>query len=492
MRLLFLRPILTLLVACLALAPVARAQWLKGQAITYANFDYVHSVASSIDRVYFATTNGIIVYDKIRQQWEQPMTGADGLLGEDIIRVRVNRFGDQLIAATNMNPFEYNQLFDRWYPIDSIPVLDSDNRHLPPPGILTPNFDANYMGDGGFADLHGRSWYASDIVDDNSGTLWIGTWGFGPARADRSSYLMDLLPYGLLQNHVSTILRDDSVIWMGGPIHGDFRTGITAYNPDRNEFFQLESGLNQYFPAADVNCLATDERRIYVGTSIGIFLIDKGDWQASGPINLRRGLMDDSVLALARMGDSLLIGTASGLNVAVLSADSVYTIYPGIFSNQAIYDLAPVDSTVWIASSAGAYRYSPHGNTLQRFQDPDLVLFGAVYDIEHCGDDTWFVSDGGVVRLSRKTGQSTPFRERTSGDSRRALAVNESVAAVTSDNGLTLIFLNRKTPFSKEFTERDGLASGIVYSLLMDGSYVWVGTDHGLTCFLWDNPDRVD
>jgi ligand-binding sensor domain-containing protein len=481
-----------LFIACLTIAPAAHAQWLKDQAVTYANFDFVRSVACSMEEVYFATTNGIIVYDKIRQQWQQPLTGADGLDNQAIVRMRVDRFGRRLIAATDAGVFEYNELFGRWSPIDISPQLDNDERHVPPPEWLLPNFGGNYMGGGRFMDAYGRTWNTTDIVDDNAGTLWIGTWGFGPAMASPTSGLMDQLPYGLLQNHVTALLADDSMLWIGGPIVGDFRTGVSGYNRDKNAFFPLESGLSRAFPSADVSCLAADGQRMYIGTSMGVFPVDKNTWQFSRPIDKQRGLPDENIQALAKMGSSLLIGTASGLYASDLSTDSLYTIYAGTFANQAIYDLAPVDSTVWVASSVGAYRYSPQANTLQRYQDSTLVLFGAVYDIEHCGDNTWFVSDGGLVRLNRKTGQSTPFREPAAIASGRALAVNETIAAVTSDNGMTLIFLDRETPFSKEFTDRDGLASNTVYSLLLDGPYVWVGTDRGLTRFLWDNPNRVD
>ena len=198
------------------------------------------------------------------------------------------------------------------------------------------------------------------------------------------------------------------------------------------------------------------------------------------------------MLSLARMGDSLFIGTADGLNLLSLTNDSVFSIYAGTFTNTAVYDLAPLGRTIWIGSSAGAFRYNLDTRDLQKYQDPELVLFSRVFDIEHAGNDTWLISQSGLVRLDRTTGESEGFREAMDGNVYRALAVNEWVAAFTSTYGVTLLFLDRDKPYTKEFSERDGLASSTVYSLLLDGEWLWIGTDRGLTRFLWDNPRRVD
>ena len=42
------------------------------------------------------------------------------------------------------------------------------------------------------------------------------------------------------------------------------------------------------------------------------------------------------------------------------------------------------------------------------------------------------------------------------------------------------------------FTTQDGLPSNEIYELLLDGDYLWIGSDRGLTRFLWNDPDRID
>lgn len=468
------------------------AQRLKGQAVTYANFDYVYSVTSSFSHVYFATTEGITRYNKMEHRWEDPMTGADGALNETAKRIRVSRFDERLYITTDLGYYEYDILFDRWVSLNELPKIDNDNRHINPPDMLLPEFNANYMGEGEFIDYQGRSFLISDIVDDKTGNLWIGTWGKGAAKADKPSGLTQLLPYGLLQNRVNVIVPDDSVIWVSGAVFDDFRTGLTAFNPEENEFSYVESGVDFSFPSVDVNCLALDDEQLFVGTPLGVYFVDRYSWSTSGPIKRSRGLLDDNILSLCTLGSELYVGTAAGLDMIDLATDSIFHIQPKTFVNQIVYDVVPVDSTVWIAAEIGAFRYTPATGRLQEFQDRDLVLFGRVYEIERADTKLWFSSDNGVVSLDLNTGENRSYEDISRRSDSRAIAANNRIVAYASDRGMTVRFLDRNKPFKREFTTDDGLASSNVFALLMDGPYVWIGSDRGLTRFLWDNPARVD
>lgn len=480
------------LLLSIALASVGHAQRLRGQAVTWADFGFVHAVTSSISHTYFATTGGIIRFDKLQQRWEAPLTGADGLDDEIARRIWVDRFDERLYIQTDFGYYEYNKFFERWQPLSELPQIDNGDRHLRALDVLLPSFNANYLGDGRFVDIYGRSYATTDIVDDGNGNLWIGTWGFGPARAEPSSRLMDLLPYGLLQNRITVMQPDDTVIWLAGTVFNDYRTGLTAFNPETNNFFHVESGIGNSFPAVDVNCLEIYDEQIYIGTPLGIYEMQRDNYTVGNPINRRRGLPDENVLAMCARGDSLYVGTAGGMAMVDLKSDSVYQVRPETFFNHAIYDLEPVDNTIWIASALGAYRYSIEDDRLQKFQDPDLLLFNEVYEIKHFENSLWLAADAGVVRLDLESGKSESFLNPSQRTYSRALAVNDRIVALASDGGMTIFFFEGDRSHTREFTPEDGLASSTVYSLLLDGDYIWIGTDRGVTRFYWNNPERVD
>ena len=468
------------------------AQHAPGQVETYRNFDYVRTVTVSNSSAYFGTTGGVIRYDRLRQLWSQPLTGADGTPPEPIQHLWVDRFDQNLYLGTELGLYEYDSLLDNWTPVFELPPLDNDIKHVRAPDVLMPQFNALYQGRGEFIDFYSRHFATTDIVEDASGDLWIGTWGYGPAHANASSGLMDLLPYGLLQNQVDVILPDDSVLWLAGPIRNDFRTGITGYYPLANRFSYMESGLNGDFPATDITCLAADSARLFVGTPHGFYRINKSDLSTRGPFDANQGLPDDSVVSLAVTGKSLYVGTVAGLSLIKLGTDSLFSIRPETFHGQIIYDMDVVGNTVWIASSAGAFRYTPETDRLQQFQDSDLVLFSAVLNVKHLDSSVWLAADAGVVKLNLVTGKWESFREPSSARDRRPLAVNQQLIALAVDRGVELIIPGPKKNRTVTLTTDDGLASDDVRSLYLSGDYLWVGTDNGLTRFMWNDPRWID
>ena len=44
----------------------------------------------------------------------------------------------------------------------------------------------------------------------------------------------------------------------------------------------------------------------------------------------------------------------------------------------------------------------------------------------------------------------------------------------------------------RKYTTEDGLSINSVNTLYVEEEYIWIGTDYGLTRFLWNDPDRAD
>jgi len=483
--------ILTVLVLFIFVLSVS-SQILSGQAVTYASFNNIYDIGSSISHVYFVTSDGIIRYNKMEQRWEDPMTGQEGLNGETVQKIWVERFGQEIYIQTELSYYEYEEFFNRWSVIYELPDIDIYYSHVNAPSNLIPIFDANPIHDDEFIDNFGRSILAVEIINDNTGDLWIGTRGFGAVKAHAPSGETEMLPFGLLQNRVNAFCIDDTLIWLGGAVDNNFRTGITGFNPEQNSFSYIESGLKPAFPADDINCLAVDDKNLYAGTPSGLFILEKETSFIDGPINRSHGLIGDNILSLQQDSLGLYIGTNQGLDLLDIVLDSVYHIRPDIFAGKNIYDLEIIKSTLWIASSVGAFRYTSSTKRLQQYQDPELVLFSVVYDISVFDDYIWFSSDGGVVRLDLQSGESWVFRDYSARRDSRALAANDIVALVASNLGMTMIFHSDEKPFSRDFTTDDGLPSNSIYTLFLDGDYVWIGSDKGLTRFWWNNPNRVD
>lgn len=464
---------------------------LSEQAVTYADFEYVNWVTASQQYVFFATTQGLLQYDKIGQNWMPPIT-LDPAMDRNIRRVWTDQFGREIYVESGTEYYEYDMTLDIWYPIRELPQLMNDTEHLGVPQNFLPPFGFNVTSAGELVDKWGRSFPINDVISDQSGVLWLGTWGYGPAQANSSSRVIELLPFGLLQSRVNAVWEDGDWLWVSGAVFDQFRTGITGFNRSNLTFDYIESGVDRRFPNVDINCLTGNNRYLYAGTPYGLYIIDRSSHRVDRLIDRRHGLPDDNVVSVLQLGDSVFVGTTAGLTVIGANGDSLSRVENSRFSDLIIWDLLEYRGDLWIGTSQGAYKLDLGTGQLQKFKDPTSVLFTDVYAIERNGEDLWMASAEGVVRLNLRTADVTPYRESLVSRDARALAVNDSIVAVNSDNGMTIIYYNRDKDYYREFTTADGLPSTYVFSLLMDGDYIWVGSDDGLTRFLWNNPRRID
>jgi len=490
-----MKSLLIVSVLVLLLAADLMASTSEAKTVTYADFTRVNSITVSMTHVYFATTEGIVTYNQSEGRWEDPLTGAEGVDNRDVRRIWVDQFNEKLYIQTSAGPYEYDLLFQQWFPVTEIPRLNTNYMHVKAPPVMYAPPGFNYDPRGFLTDKHGRDFYINDLVDDRSGNLWIGTWGYGAAVASSASSFVEFLTYGLIQNRAEAIYYDDysdGVLWIGGSTLGSFRTGLSVFDVNTNRFWHIESGIGEGLPDIDINCIEGDDRYIYLGSDAGLFFVDREGRQVTRSINYRSGLPDDNVLALKAIGDSLFVGTTSGLALLTSNADSLSLIRPGQFLNNIIYDFETTDSSIWIASSNGAFQLHLRTGRLQKFQDPNAIVFNRAYRIERVNSDVWLASDDGIVNVNLASGRTTAYSSMSGAFGRRALAVSDQIAATATNRGLMVYFLDENEAYEREFTVDDGLPSNNILALLVDGDYLWIGSDRGLTRFLWNDPDRID
>ncbi len=463
-----------------------------GQTVFYSDFSFIRNIATSTNYVYFATSNGIIIYDKFTRLWKEPLTSKYGIDDRDIHNIWVDRFGDHFYAQTSTDLYEYDSIGGRWYGMGSLPPLETDDKKVDAPKVMFAPAGFNYLSDGRLVDDAGRYFSLAETIEDGSGNLWIGTWGRGAAKSSSRTGIIELLPYGLIQERVNAIFNDSGYLWVSGAVLNSLRTGISVFDSEENSFEYIESGLSRDFPAVDINAIFGNDSLIYVGTEAGLITIDRGTLRILNRYSRKEGLSNENILSIAASGDTIFVGTAHGLNMIIPLGDSTGVGGPVQLLDDVIYDLEVVDTTLWIASSSGAYRWYWTTDKLQQYQDPNLVIFSSCLAIERWKTFLWLASNDGAVKLNLRTGETTPFRSVTSNRGFRALAVNDSIAVMTSNRGMNMLFHAIDKPYEREFTTDDGLPSSNVFELELDGDYVWIGTDRGLTRFWWNNPSRVD
>lgn len=464
----------------------------SGEVVNYTGFNYVTSIATSAQRAYIATTQGIVVFNKNENRWETPLAGLDGIDGGIIKQVWVDQFDEQLYAETDAGKYQFDLTFGRWTTAFDIPNLVTNDKRIAPPAVLFPPFGFDYDGNGGLIDPQARKFAISEVVDDGAGTLWIGTLGLGLMRAGSASKDVEQLPFGLLQDPTTTICEIDSVLFLAGPAYASRRTGITLFDLRQNQFSYMESGTAFDLPAEDIHNITVSGNRLMVATNVGLYEIDRKSLRVTNRLDRNLKIKTEDFTAVRVVGDTVFAGTNDGLLIFSTKSKAPQTILSAALIDHFIYDLEIVRDQLWIASDDGAYRLSLETGKLQKYQDPDRLLFNRVFDIALADNQLWLSSDGGAVQINLDSGTTMAYRISSRATGSRPIAANDRYAAIASDHGLTIIFLDGEQWTSRELSTLDGLLSPYVYAILPDGDYLWVGTDKGLTRINWSNPRLRD
>jgi hypothetical protein len=491
-----MKPALMLLCAILVLAGPMAAEIIPGQAVSWSNFSYITGIAVGHEYVYFGTTEGILRYQLYEQKWADPITVSDGLQGDNIQRLAVSSDDQELTVETEDGIYSYDATLQDWYLDTEFPALyyrDSRPRRPLPMMYMPQGYQLSP--EGYFSDPYFRNYQLTAMLESYMGEVFLGTWGMGPARTDSRDWEVELMPYGLLQKETDAIYIDGDSLWLAGnagerlPEYPNARLGVTLYDRASQTFTHYETRMIPGFDSEIIYDIAGDAKNIYFAGRQGVTVLSRKD-QRFFTLGKRDGLPDKETTALAVGADSVWIGTANGLALYTPSVDTMVVVGRKLLGNLFITDLLLVDGRLIIGTGKGAYYVSLATRQIGRLQDPESILRGSIRHLSVIGKELLVSSSLGLTIVDLTTEKATPVPYVTAANAPFAAVANEThIAAVTNDG---LVLIERATGKKRTFDERDGLLSLRINALVVEGDYLWLGSDEGLTRFRWMNPDRVD
>ena len=298
---------------------------------------------------------------------------------------------------------------------------------------------------------------------------------------------MELMEFGLLQEDVTSIYSDNGVLWMGGLDIGTYRTGLTVFNWRENEFDYVETSSLTIPVYDDINCIFGNHKYIFVGSDNGVLMIDKKNRTVDDRLYETSALPGRQVLSLFSLGDSLFIGTNFGLGLIDLSPDSASDGVTVILSPSEINAMLEIDDYLWVGTSNGTFRIDLISGEVGRMNLSNYAARGEILDIEKNRDMIWIATYDELVSINSKTAETEVYAETIRYGGARALAINDSLVAAATRDGLLLLWAGKK-PRTELYTMNDGLLSNDIRDVVIDGEYLWIGTDRGLTRFWLNSP----
>lgn len=343
------------------------------------------------------------------------------------------------------------------------------------------------------------------ILEDEDGTLWLGTQGSGLLKLDKSRkefvrYQNDPSdPSSLSGNSVSSLLEDrEGNIWLGTGGEGidHFPGKPLAFKNYRNQPGNRNSLGNDFVVSA-----YKDGRGIlWVGTRAVLNRIDAQSGQfsfyraAGGPGNLS----NTNVFSIVEDRSGYLwFGTLGGGLNRLDGRTGQFTVYrhdpndPHTLSDDVVGSLL-VDrkGTLWVGTDNGLNRFDPATQhfVAYRVNGKDVSRYHAI--AEDSDGALWLGSwEAGLQRFDPATGRFTVYRHAV--DDLRSLSNNRVNSVYVDSSGTiwagTQSGLDRFNQASRKFAafdEHDGLPNSTIISILGDDrGDLWLGTNNGLSRF---------
>ncbi len=473
----------------------AKGRYAPGDWVSYTNMRFVTCIAQDFRYIYFATTGGVLRYNKFSQEWEEPWTESDGLISNRVNQVAYDPQYDRIWFQTSRGTCYYQPTFQEWYYGGSFPdsLVQTGIGKVDLPHLFM-EFGYNFFKDAGYIeDQLLRKYLIRVYLKDDWENVWMGTGGLGVVVGNLRSLQMQIIRFGLAENNVKTIYYDKerNELWLGGIGTFSPSRGITKYNLKNKSWEYFEAFLTQNLQTNEVNLIQGDNQFIWFGTPDGLWRFEKKN-QNWKQYNTFSGLSHDNILALKPDGRFLWIGTRFGVNLYDSQKDSVIALTEGLPQRPYIYAIETDSTWVWVGTRTGVYRLTKGEAVWHKFTTPEGLIAGRVNCITRFENEIWFGSDLGVLAYNLKTEARTLYQNHTKlpGDEPQQILLNKKVVWVASPDGA--LKLDRSTDTWRVFSTLDGLLDDNVQALFLDGDYIWFGTPKGLTRFYWNSSRRID
>ncbi len=350
--------------------------------------------------------------------------------------------------------------------------------------------------------------WVSTIHEDQTGTLWVGTYSAGLNRFDPESETFSRYqhsptsPTSISSNTIYTLYEDRTgLLWIGTA------AGINIFNPRTRAFNHYTADPEQPDGLAnsDIAAFAVEpDGNLWVGTwEGGLSYFDR---DAATITTYRhdpadpRSLSHDTVYALYRDRAGMLwVGTYGGGLNRFDPATERFTRYrhdpdkPTSLSNDVIPTIYQDQrGTLWVAGEEGLNRFNPATERFTRYlHDPDDPTSLSHSEISSIYEDPagtlWVGTWGGGI--NRFDPDRQIFQRYTHEPDDPGSLSDNRVFSITGDAAGTIWVgtttgLNRLDPGTerfKRYTENDGLPANAVRCLVVDDSgTIWLSGSRGL------------
>jgi len=314
------------------------------------------------------------------------------------------------------------------------------------------------------------------IMEDSEGNLFLGSDGGGLIKFTNEKF-MSYTEEGVIQsNVVMSVLEDfNKNIWVS-----TYEKGVGVFTSKGFVLLTTEDGLGNN----TVWCsMVSEDKNLWVGTDNGISVFDGAKFKT---YDKSHGLMAKKVYSLAEDShENIWIGTRKGVSVLNKTTNKILNIEIG----RNIRDIFIEDeSTIWLCSSDGLFRYNPQTEEKQVFKEEDGLPGSSVMNIIKNDNIYWVGTNNGLAMLSEGNITTIKIPDNFASNNINFLELdkNHNLWIGTNYGLYQLNTLNKDTFYRTDFirySNSDGLKSlecNQNASFIDSRNNLWFGTSYGL------------
>lgn len=492
-----------------------RTRYALNDWISYTSTRSYSYMTVGTPYIYFATRDGgILRYHLFDNYWDYPFTTSNGLPDNHVEQVIYDYSTAYLWAITPNDMAIFNPASQEWirrsenpdwiysFP-DSAAIAnptDPSKEKFFGRGELNtlPTFFANgdytIQGNWILMDRYFQEFPFTGYLRDRYDRIWFVIDGFGVGLGDSFSQRVDFYGLGMPDISPRAIAYKGDDLWLGGiglDIGRAGRPGIARWPYDELGWEYFQARWISRLPSDNVSSIVAEGDSLWFGTDYGVSLYDsrRDRWQN---FDETKGLMSNLVQDMAILENYLYVATDFGMSRISLLTGIVEKIKDPRLINLPFHRLAVQKDTLWAATFRGIFRFVNSTQQWEFVPSKAAIQDFDVTAVDAYKNEVWFASSGGIMWLDTGSGEWESFPQvafEVAGPY-EDIKVNSAAVWVATPEGL--LKYDRNLKYWKLFTTQDGLLDNHCRRLMLDGDYIWIVNDRGITEFFWNNPNRID
>ncbi len=490
-----------------------RQQYALDDWISYLQSKKITGVTVGDNYLYFAALDGgILRYELYQNFWDYPYTTSNGLPSNGVLDVAFEFSTGYLWAVTDVDTCIFLPAEQEWlckseapfwpysFPDREIPSNNGkidynvfySSRYLD----LLPHFFANgpwtVIEDWKVMDEYFDEYPITGFLRDNWERMWFIIEGLGFGIGNTYSQRMDIVPYGLSQINPRVIQFQKNDLWIGGIVADGFaRPGIVNWRDEDVGWYYYQARWISNLPSDNVLDIAVTGDSVWFATDYGLslYMKKKDQWKN---FDQRNGLYSKVIFDIMVHKNVLYVATDKGINTVDLTSGVINRVKDESIALATVYQMAAQKDTIWVVTNRGIFRLRLPDVGWEIVKTSAAISDIPALAVETYGDEIWFASPEGVFWMDGNSERWESFPQlgmEISGPF-FDIEVNDLSVWVSTPEGL--LKYNKKMHYWKLFTLEDGLLNDMCYRLLLDGDFIWVANEDGITQFYWNNPARID